>query len=79
MSSENAKKALNGVEAWIEGDTFEITENMTMTFEGLSCNIKDGEGNLVTLGKNDGRVSRLVYAGSRCYVIKASVKFTSTV
>jgi len=76
MPSENGKKALNGEQVWIEGDRFEITENMTMTFEGGSCNIEDGEGNGVdTLGANDGNVTREVLVGYKCYVMRAWVKF----
>lgn len=60
----------------ISAHKFEINEDMIMTFEGTSCNIQDSERRLVeSLGSGDGRVTRDVLAGYRCYVIKASVKF----
>jgi hypothetical protein len=76
MPSENGKKALNGERVWIEGDWFEITEDMTMTFEGRSCNVLDSTGHAVyTLRSNDGEVTRDVLDGYRCYVLKAFVEF----
>lgn len=76
MSSENGKKALEGEWVRIAGDQFDMSEDMIITFEGESCNITDGEGNPVyTFGIGDGRVTRNVLAGYRCYVMKAYVKF----
>ena len=76
MSSKVGEKALSGQFEEIGAHKFEITEAMTMTFEGTSCNIQDGEKNLVaSLGTADGQVTRQVLAGYRCYIMKASVKF----
>jgi len=70
------EKAFNGEWEEISACAFEITEDMTMEFQGRSCNIADSEGNLVeNLGTEHGQVTREVLAGYRCYVMKAKVKF----
>jgi len=75
MSAKAGDKALSGEWEAIGAHKFEITEDMTMTFEGISCNIKDGEGKLVEeLGTEDGQVTREVLAGYRCYVMRARIK-----
>lgn len=69
-------KALNGEWEEIAAYRFEITEDMTMEFQGSSCNIVDGEGKLVEqLGSKDGRVSREALTGYRCYVMRSWIKF----
>lgn len=77
MSAKVGDLALSG--EWEEIKTalkFEITESMTMEFEGTSCNIADDEGKLVdSLGTAHGRVTREVLYGYKCYVIKAWIKF----
>lgn len=43
-----------------------------------TCNITDSEGNPVaggTFGSNDGRIEKPVFAGIRCYIMRALVKF----
>jgi hypothetical protein len=76
MSTENGKKALQGLQVWVEGELFQIKENMTMTFEGGSCFIQDGEGNAVdNFYKDDGVVVKEVLEGYRCYVMKAHIMF----
>jgi len=76
MSAKAGDKALSGEWEEIGGHKFEITEDMTMTFEGRSCNIADGEGNLVEkLGTENGQVTREVLAGYKCYVMRAQIKF----
>lgn len=68
--------ALSGEWEEIKALKFDITDNMTMEFQGASCNIADSQGNLVeTLGAKDGRAQREVLPGYRCYVIRAWVKF----
>lgn len=68
--------AFSGQWEKISAHKFEIAEDMIMTFEGTSCNIQDNNRKLVeSLGTGDGKVTREVLAGYRCYVIKASVKF----
>jgi hypothetical protein len=70
-------KALNGEwEEILAAYKFEITEDMTMSFQGRSCHIEDNKKKLVeTLGRDDGEVMREVFAGYRCYVMKAWIKF----
>lgn len=76
MSAKAGDKALSGEWEEIGARKFEITEDMTMTFEGISCNIQDGEGKWVEeLGTEDGQVAREVLAGYKCYVMKAKIKF----
>ena len=58
MSSKVREKALSGQTEEIGAHKFEITETMTMTFEGTSCNIQDGKRDLVeSLGAVDGQVT----------------------
>ncbi|OJD22501.1 hypothetical protein ACJ73_06144 [Blastomyces percursus] len=76
MATQVGDKALNGEWEEIGARDFHIKEDMTMTFEGRSCNIADCEGKLVEkLGAGDGQATRKVLAGYRCYIMKASVKF----
>lgn len=76
MSVKRGDKAFNGEWEKISAKAFDITEDMTMEFQGKSCNIMDSEEKLVEqLGEEHGQVSREVLAGYRCYVIRARVKF----
>jgi len=76
MSAKAGDKALSGEWEDIGARKFDITEDMTMTFEGRSCNIQDGEGKLVEkLGTEDGQVTREVLAGYKCYIMWARIKF----
>lgn len=76
MSTKLGDKALSGEWEEIGAKKFEITEDMTMEFQGKSCNIKDGEGSLVEkLGAEHGKVEREVLIGYRCYVMQAWVRF----
>jgi len=76
MATQVGDKALSGEWEEIGARVFEITEDVTMTFQGRSCNIADSEGKLVEkLGAEDGQVTRNVLAGYRCYIMKASVRF----
>ena len=76
MPTKLGDKALSGQWEEIGACRFEIPEDMTMEFQGKSCNIVDGEGNTVEeLGPDHGRVTREVLAGYKCYVLKAWIKF----
>jgi len=76
MSGTVGDKALSGEWERISNKCIEIKEDMKMTFEGQSCNIEDGQGNLVhKLGRDDGLATRDVLAGYLCYVLLARVKF----
>lgn len=69
-------KALDGVWEKIAAYAFEIAQDMTMEFQGTSCNIVDGEGKLVEqLDTSHGLVKRDVLVGYRCYVIRSWIKF----
>ena len=60
----------------IGAQVFEISEGMTLHFQGASCNIVDGNGDLVeNLTDENGSTTREVYPQYRCYVIKARVMF----
>ncbi|KAH6716348.1 hypothetical protein BKA61DRAFT_602980 [Leptodontidium sp. MPI-SDFR-AT-0119] len=64
MSDKRGEKEFNGEWENISALAFENTEDMTMGFQGKSCNIIDGEGNLVEpLGDEHGQVSREVPVG----------------
>lgn len=79
MSDNVGDKALSGDTEWISNYCFEIGEHMTMTFEGRSCNITQGNGDLVEkLDSTNGQATRDVYAGYRCYVMRAWVKLEKT-
>ena len=55
MSAKAGDKVLSGEWEAIRAYKFKIMEDMTMTFEGILCNIKDSEGKLVEeLGTEDG-------------------------
>ncbi|OJD20776.1 hypothetical protein ACJ73_07887 [Blastomyces percursus] len=76
MSEILGNKALRGEWEDIGALKFEMSEDMIVTFEGRSCHIEDSEGRHVdTLGSEDGRVTREVLEGYRCYVLKAKIKF----
>jgi len=69
-------RAFSGKWEAIEAQYFDITDDMTMEFQGRSCNITDSEGNLVEkLGLEHRRVTREVFARYQCYVVRAWVKF----
>ena len=76
-SSTTGQKALSGEWEYIPGRRLNIEHNMNMSFQGGSCSIVDGDGNLVVeLGKEDGLVSeQKVESGYRCHVMHAWVKF----
>lgn len=72
--SETGDRALSGDWEKISAFAFEMAEDMTMEFEGQSCNILDSEGMLVEkIGQSSAKKD--VLAGYRCYVIRARVKF----
>lgn len=76
MSVKRGDKAFNGEWEKISAKAFDIIEDMTMEFQGKSCNITDSNGNVVEeLGEEHGQVSREVLAGYRCYVMRAWIKF----
>jgi hypothetical protein len=73
-ATENGKKALDGKWMFVKADRFTIIETMTMTFEGESCYVEDGEGdNVISLV--DVKAERTVYPGYQCHVMKAHIKF----
>ena len=47
MSAKARDKALSGEQEEIKGYIFKIMEDITMTFKGRLCNIKDGKEKLV--------------------------------
>jgi len=76
MSTENGKRALKGDWVEIGADQFQITEDVTMTFEGESCSAIDANGNKIfKYDQNDGHVIKDVDKGTRCDIMKAFVKF----
>lgn len=78
MTDAVGEKALSGEWEKISNKCFEIREDMIMSFKGDSCNIVDGEGNLIPdgcLGPDDGEAEREVKPGYRCYVMRAMVRF----
>lgn len=76
MSPKTGEKALKGEGEKISAYAFEISEDMVMEFEGRSCNILDGEGRLIEkLSTENGRVTREIPCGYRCYIMQAWVQF----
>lgn len=75
MSTNVGDQALGGVSEYIMNFRFEITEEMTMEFKGVSCNITKPNDLDEELGPDDGQVTRKVYPGYRCYVMRAVVSF----
>lgn len=69
-------KALSGQWEQVGAQYFDVAEDMTMEFQGRSCEIQDGAGGVVEkLSAEHGRVTRDVLAGYRCYVLRAWVRF----
>jgi hypothetical protein len=76
MPTENGQKALDGKRTYIEGERFEIHEDMEITFEGQSCNILDKEGTEVfAFRSQDGAKTEKVLPGYKCYVLEGWVQF----
>lgn len=75
MSVKVGDKALSGEWEEISNKVFEITESLIMEFQGKSCNILDGEGNVLEQ-LSEGYAEREVDSGYRCYVMKAKIRFT---
>lgn len=74
--SKVGDKALGGEWESISNHKFEVMEEMTLSFQGRSCNILDSEGNIIeSLREKDGLAERHVSYGYQCYVMKAKVKF----
>ena len=70
------EKALGGEWEQISRGIIDIKEDMKMRFQGVSCNIFDGEGNVIdSISAEDGEVTKDVRAGCRCYVMRAKVIF----
>ena len=75
ISAKAGDKALSGEWEEIGGYKFKITEDMTMIFKGILCIIKNGEGKLVEeLGIEDRQVTRGVFTGYKCYIMRARIK-----
>lgn len=76
MSNNVGGKALDGEWEDIGAYMFSIEEDVTMSFEGMSCNIiKDGEI-IHNFSKASGLVEGLsISAGTQCFVMNARVKF----
>ena len=75
MSIKAGDKALSREQEEIRGHKFEITEDITMTFKGILCIIKDSKGKLVKeLGIEDGQVIKGVLARYKCYIIRVQIK-----
>lgn len=77
MAENVGDKAMQGEWEYISVRIFEITENMTMEFEGVSCNILNeaGDQQAGPFSEKDGLVKREVRPGDRCFVLNANVKF----
>jgi hypothetical protein len=76
MSSQVGDAALQGQWEQISNCRFEIREDMNLSFSGNSCNIINNNGEVVeTLGTKDGEVTREVFAGYQCFVIRGKIKF----
>jgi hypothetical protein len=76
MPTVNGQKALDGERTYIEGERFEIHEDMLITFEGQSCNILDKEGTEVfAFRSQDGLKKEKVLSGYKCYVLEGWVQF----
>lgn len=75
MSTNVGERALAGFDEYIIVCCFEITEEMTLEFKGLSCNIENPDGPDEELGPEKELVRRKVYPGYRCYVLKAWMSF----
>ncbi|KAE8130820.1 hypothetical protein BDV38DRAFT_43062 [Aspergillus pseudotamarii] len=77
MAGNVGDKALQGEWEEISVYIFEIKEYMIMEFEGVSCNILDGEGKQQAgpFNEKNGLVEHPVRPGDRCFVLKARIKF----
>lgn len=78
MTDAVGEKALRGEWEKISNKCFEIQNDMVMCFKGDSCNIVDGEGNLIPhgcIGSTVEETEREVKPGYRCYIMRAMVKF----
>lgn len=75
MSTNVGDIALAGFDEYITVYRFKITEDMTLEFKGLSCNIENPDGPDEELGPEEEPITRKVYAGYRCYVLKAWMSF----
>ncbi|KAL4786850.1 hypothetical protein BJX76DRAFT_354849 [Aspergillus varians] len=74
--AEKVRMAMQGQWMSVRGRVFDITEDMTMVFEGLSCNILDRDEQIVAnFSEKDAVVVREVRPGERCYILYARVKF----
>lgn len=75
MSDDAKEKALKGEWTYFTKARFEITETMTMDFEGMSCIIVDAEGNSMG-GHIDTKVEdEVVHKGYRVDVLYGNVAF----
>jgi hypothetical protein len=76
MSQKVGEKAMGGEwEEILTHHIFEITEDMTMTFQGVSCNILDKDGKQLDNLGGPKPVTRDVLAGYQCFIMKAWVRF----
>ena len=76
MAEKLGDKAMQGQWEYVLVRTFDIRENMTMAFKGVSCNILDEkEEQQANFGEKDGLVIHEVRPGNRCFVLKANIKF----
>jgi hypothetical protein len=76
MPTDNGQNALDGVRTYIDGERFEIHEEMLIIFEGQSCNILDKEGTeIFAFRQHDGIKTEKVLPGYKCYVLKGWVYF----
>jgi hypothetical protein len=72
---KTGEKALRGDWERIGAFVFELQEDMTMEFDGKSCNILDSKRAVVEIIPQ-GKETRDVLAGYRCYVMEADIRFT---
>ena len=69
---------LNGEYHKVPRGSFEVQEDMAMTFRGNHCDIVDGNGNAVPGGqltRKDGVTQRILKAGYRCHIVGGRVTF----
>ena len=69
VMSKAEDASLSGQWGKISARKLELAEHTTMTFERTSCDIQDRERKMVeNSGPGDGKVTRGVLTGYRCYV-----------
>jgi len=74
MVSEVVQKALDGERVWITGAVIQVPDNMAITFDGISCNIEDQNGNLLRAIR-ESKVEDHPVGGTRCIIASGWTEF----